>query len=279
MTVVSAERRPGRLASLAHFYWVTARTAVLQQLQYRLANVLSLVGWLVEPVIYLVVWTTVAEAQGGSVGGLTRGNLAAYYIVWTLVRNMNVTFSPFGWEFRIQRGQFSAWLLRPVHPLHYDLAWFAGFKLLIIVYWVPIAALLTLAFRPALDPSALQVGVFVVAIWLAFVVRTVLLWLLGMVTFWTTRMSAIFQIYVVCELLLSGRLVPMQLMPDWVETTADFLPFWSTFGFPAQALAGPITDGELLAGLGRQLFWSVAGIGTITLVWPRVVRKYTAVGN
>ena len=58
-----------------------------------------------EPVIYLVVWSTVATAQGGAVGGYTPGAFAAYYIVWTLVRNMNIVFTPYGWEGYIQRGQ------------------------------------------------------------------------------------------------------------------------------------------------------------------------------
>ena len=78
--------------------------------------------------VYLVVWTTIAEQQGGSVQGITTGEFAAYYIVWTLVRNMNIVFTPYGWEWRIREGQFSASLLRPLHPLHDDLAAFAGWK-------------------------------------------------------------------------------------------------------------------------------------------------------
>ena len=62
---------------------------------------------LAEPIVYLVVWTTIAEQQGGSVQGITAGEFAAYYIVWTLVRNMNIVFTPYGWEWRIREGEFS----------------------------------------------------------------------------------------------------------------------------------------------------------------------------
>ena len=51
------------------------------------------------------VWSTIAIHQGGMVAGYTAGAFAAYYIVWTLVRNMNIVFTPYGWEGRIQRGQ------------------------------------------------------------------------------------------------------------------------------------------------------------------------------
>lgn len=273
------DRAPGRAAALVDYYRSVARIAVLGQLQYRVSNFVSMVGWLAEPVIYLVVWTTVAESQGGSVAGLTTGNIAAYYIVWTLVRNMNVTFTPYGWEQRIARGELSAALLRPVHPIHFDLAFFAGWKLVYFVLWLPIVAFLTIVFRPTLDPTILQVVVFIPAIWLAFVIRTLFLWLLGMVTFWTTRMSAICELYLALELFLSGRLVPLAIMPGWVEPTARYLPFASTFGFPIEALAGPITTTELLTGFAVQLIWTGVGAATVGLMWKRAIRRYTAVGN
>jgi len=39
--------------------------------QYRFQQSLGMMGLMFEAVIYLVVWTTVAESQGGEVGGFT----------------------------------------------------------------------------------------------------------------------------------------------------------------------------------------------------------------
>ena len=103
-----------------------------------------MIGMVAEPVIYLVVWTTIADQQGGIVDGITAGQFAAYYIVWTLVRNMNIVFTPYGWEWRIREGELSGALLRPIHPIHQDLALFAGWKVVVIILWLPIAAVLAL---------------------------------------------------------------------------------------------------------------------------------------
>ncbi len=138
----------GRLRSLVDFYLTTMRTEVQTQFQYRAAIYMYLLGMVAEPVIYLVVWTTIAEESGGTVGGLTPGELAAYYIVWTLVRNMNLVFTPYGWEWRIREGQLSAALLRPLHPIHYDVAQFAGGKFVWVLFYLPIAVALTLVFDP-----------------------------------------------------------------------------------------------------------------------------------
>ncbi len=108
------ERELERLRRLAGFYVAVARTAVQEQFQYRVANYAYMLGMITEPIVYLVVWSTVARSQGGSVGGYTPAQLAAYYIVWTLVRNVNIVFTPFGWEWRIREGTLSGMLLRPV---------------------------------------------------------------------------------------------------------------------------------------------------------------------
>ncbi|MBD0338898.1 MAG: ABC-2 family transporter protein [Thermoleophilia bacterium] len=267
------------MRAMVDFYVTAMRTQVQTQFQYRAAAYMYLVGMVAEPVIYLVVWTTIAKQQGGEVQGITVGQFAAYYIVWTLVRNMNIVFTPYGWEWRIREGQFSAALLRPLHPIHYDIAEFAGGKLIWVVLYLPIAAGLTLIFDPDLSVTPLEVCVFFVAIWGAYLIRTMLLWLLGMVTFWTTRGSAIFETYIMAELLLSGRLVPLKLMPEWTQSVADFLPFQWAFYFPIQTLVGDLPAGELLGGLGMQVLWIAVGSFLVWICFRASVSKYSAVGN
>ena len=269
----------GRVRGMFDFYRVVMRTAVVEQFQYRAANYAYMIGMVTEPVIYLVVWSTVASGSGGSVGGFSAGDFAAYYIVWTLVRNMNIVLTPFAWEERIRTGELSGMLLRPVHPLHFDLAYFAGWKVVVIVMWIPLAVVLSLIFRPTFDITALEAVVFFVAIWGAYVIRTLFLWILGMITFWTTRVSALYEVYFTAELLLSGRLVPLALMPPWVVRIADVLPFRSTFGFPIEVLAADPSPADLGRGLALQALWIGVGTVILMLMWRRAVRRYAAVGN
>lgn len=267
------------MRGLLDFYWQSAKTSIVINFQYAVGQYFYMIGMVAEPVVYLVVWTTIANAQGGSVGGFTAGQFAAYYIVWTLVRNMNIVLTPYAWEWRIRQGELSGMLLRPVHPLHYDIAFFAGWKVVVIIMWLPIAAVLSLAFRPELNPTPLEMAVFFGAIWGAYLIRTMLLWLLGLITFWTTRVSAIYDLYFALELVLSGRLVPMLLMPLWVQTLSGFLPFRWAFQFPIEALVGNLPPADLLAGLGMQVFWILASLGLLLIVWRAAVRVYSAVGN
>jgi ABC-2 type transport system permease protein len=261
------------------FYRSTMKLAILEEWQYPIKNYFYMIGMIAEPIIYLVVWSAVANQQGGAVGGYTPGALAAYYIVWTLVRNMNIAFTPYGWEWRIREGRLSTSLMRPIHPLHEDIAFFAGWKVVVIILWIPLALALSLIFKPELNPTLLEGMVFFAAIWMAYLIRTITLSLLGMVTFWTTRVSALFEFFLASELILSGRLVPLALMPLWVQELAWFFPFRWTFGFPIEALIGQMTTSELFIGLGMQLAWIIFGAIVLNFVWKVAIRRFSAVGG
>ncbi len=275
----ATRREAGRLRSMVDYYLAVARMAIASEFQYRTGHYFFLLGMIAEPVIYLVVWTTIADQQGGEVQGLSAGYFAAYYIVWTLVRNMNIVFGAPYWEHRIREGELNRDLLRPVLPLHFDIAWFAGWKVVMIVLWLPIAFGLSLVFDPTLDPRPAEIVTFAIAIWGAYLIRTMMQESLGMLCFWTTRGAAIFDLYMTVELLLSGRLVPLPLMPDWVQEISRFLPFQWAFYFPIESLVGDLSNQELVEGLVVQLVWILLGLAIFRVAWRSAIKRYAAVGG
>ncbi|MFC0107904.1 ABC transporter permease [Kibdelosporangium aridum] len=261
------------------YYVTTMSISVRKEFQHRVTNYLTILAMVTEAVVYLVLWQAVATARGGVLHGWTAHDIAAYFIVWTLVRNMSTAFTPYGFEERIRSGSFSAALLRPMHPIHHDIAEFAGWKLVMTVLWVPVATVMWLIFRPVLHVTAMEVVVFTVAVWQAFLIRALFLWLLGMITFWTTRAGAVFDLLLAVELLLSGRVVPRPFLPEWAQAVAQVLPFQWVFGFPIETLVGDMGTGELLGGLGAQLMWIAICATLVALVWRLAVCRHSAVGN
>jgi ABC-2 type transport system permease protein len=73
------------MRALIEYYRAQFKTTIALQLQYRVSLIIWLIGGVLQPLIYLVVWTTVAGASGGSVGGYTAQDFAAYFIVLMLV--------------------------------------------------------------------------------------------------------------------------------------------------------------------------------------------------
>jgi len=259
-------------------YAIEARMAIQRQAQYRGAAFISILGFLIEPVVYLIVWRTVAS-EAGSINGYGVEEFTSYYIVWTLVRVFNLALSPGAWDWWVSSGRITNDLLHPVDPYHRNLASMAGAKVVWIILWIPVAVFLVLVFRPEFSPSLFEAATFLVAAWAGYVVRFNVLWILGLVSFWTTRAEALVAVVIAMELLLSGRLVPMAVMPEWVQAVSSWLPFKWTFEFPIEVLIGGLSTGEIVRGIGIQILWGLALGLAILVVWRRAIRKFTAVGT
>ena len=107
---------------LVDLYIQQFRTSFASVLQYRASLVIWLIGHVLEPLIYLVVWSVVSHSSGGSVGGFTAREFAAYFIVLMLVNHASYTWIMYEYEYRVRHGTLSFALLRPVHPIHSDIA-------------------------------------------------------------------------------------------------------------------------------------------------------------
>lgn len=267
------------MRGLTDVYLTLFKTDLAVQFQYRAAMLIWLIGLVVHPVVYMVVWSTVAHSRGGQVGGFTGADFAAYYIVMMIVNHLTFTWIMFEFEFRVRTGAFSPLLLQPLHPIHRDIATNAAYKLLTLVVIVPITALLVWVFEPrfALQPWALLA--FIPALIMAFFMRFLVEWSLALAAFWTTRVNALNQIYFAALLFLAGRMAPLELMPEWVQTLASVLPFRWMVAFPVELFLGRLTPDEALHGLAMQVAGLLLALGLIALVWGRGVKKYSAVGS
>ena len=263
---------------LLALYRAQFRTTIAEQFQYRGALVIWLVGLVIQPVIYLAVWRTVADSQGGEVDGYSGATFAAYFLAVMVVNHATFTWVMWEMEYWIRQGTLSPLLIRPVHPIHRQIAVNLTFKLLTLTVILPVATILAVTFRATFTVTPVSVLAFIPALLLAMALRLALEWTLASVAFWITRVTAVNQIYFLAFQFLSGQAVPLPLLPDSVQTAALLLPFYPALGFPVDILLGRLTATEALVGFGLQLAWLVAAVIGLRVVWARGVRQFSAVG-
>src|SRR3970282_128503 len=97
---------------LIELYPALLRISLLENIQYRASGMIWMLGMILEPVIFLVVLSRVAEARGEAVGGYDAGEFAAYYLTLMMVNQLTFTWVMESFQFRIQMGLFSQELLR-----------------------------------------------------------------------------------------------------------------------------------------------------------------------
>ena len=266
------------MKGLAGLYAQQFKTSLSMMLQYRASLVIWLISHVLDPLVYLVVWTTVSRSSGGSVGGYGAAEFAAYFIVLMLVNHVTYTWIMFEYEYRERHGSLSFALLRPVHPIHSDLADNISSKIITLPLILAAAAILALIFHPSFHIQAWAAAAFLPALLLAFAVRFLLEWTLALAAFWTTRVSAINQVYFIAALFLSGQMAPLSLLPAPLRLAASILPFRWTMSFPVELLLGHVDWNEAIAGLCVQAGWIALCFILLRLVWRAGVRAYSAVG-
>ena len=190
--------------ALFTFYRAQFKISLEVQFQYRAAMVIWMIGLVLEPIIYLVVWTTVARSSGGSIGSYKTADFAAYYIVLMIVSHVILMWHMWEYEVYIREGILSGRLLRPLHPIHQDAAENIAYKVLMAAVLFPILILTIIFFQPALTPSFWEVVMFIPAAVLAGVLGFVIGWTVAMAAFWTTRTIAVGQTYFIAMFFFSG---------------------------------------------------------------------------
>jgi ABC-2 type transport system permease protein len=259
-------------------YAAKFRAEIAIQFAYRWALVIWLLGLLLEPIVYLVVWTTVARSQGGDVAGFSAGDFAAYFTVLMIVNQLTFTWHFFFFEWRVQNGFFSPLLLRPIHPIHNDIAENLTFKALTFTVVVPVAAFLLWSFGATAATQPWHIVAFLPALVLAMALRFLVEWTLALAAFWLTRVSALNETYFVAMLFLSGQAAPLALFPAVVQALAWILPFRWMISFPIETVLGRLTMPEILLGYGLQAAWVIGGLLVLRVLWREGVRRYSAVG-
>jgi ABC-2 type transport system permease protein len=250
-----------------------------EQWQYRANLMMYMLYGLVSPVVYVAVWTTIANTQG-SVNGMTANDFITYYMTLLIVDQITgeITIHILAWK--IQDGSLSGDLLRPVHPiLTSTLVYNLAFKVLSFLALIPVWIILFFLFKPdysgvTAQSLLLSVPFLVLGFAIAFLIGAALTCL----AFWTTRVYSINEFYFALVMLLSGQFVPLQLMPPVIQKIALFLPFQLYKFVPIEVILNNFSPAQIERYFAVGVFWLVISIFVFRWVWREGIKRFSAVG-
>lgn len=250
-----------------------------EQWQYRANLLMYLLYWLVSPIVYLAVWTSVANSQG-PVGGLTANDFTTYYMTLLVVDLLTSDITIHILSYKIQDGTLAGDLLRPVHPIFTNvLVNNLAFKALTFLVLIPVWIVLTLLVRP--DFSGVTLGSVLLALpalVLGFAINFLLGATITSLAFWTTRVYSVGEAYWAVVSLLSGQFVPLPLMPPLIQRIAFVLPFPLLRYFPIELILGRLSPESVLITYGMGVFWLGVSFALFRAVWRAGLKRFSAVG-
>lgn len=250
-----------------------------EQWQYRANLIMYLLYWLVSPIIYLAVWTSIAQSKG-SVNGFTANDFVTYYLTLLVVDQITSNIVIHTFAYKVQDGSLSGELVRPIHPMLTNaLVNNIAFKILTMMGFIPVWIILFFLYKP--DYGHLTVtGILVAlpAMVIGFLVGFLLSATITSLAFWTTRVYSIHEFYYALILLFSGQFVPLPLMPKLIQDIAQYLPFQLLIYFPIQVILGKLSSAQIIQGYVTGIIWLIVAISVFNWIWRNGVKRYSAVG-
>ncbi|NJC96894.1 MAG: hypothetical protein C3F07_09685 [Anaerolineales bacterium] len=250
-----------------------------EQWQYRANLIMYILYWLVSPIIYLAVWTSIATANG-NVSGLTANDFITYYMILLIVDQLTSNIIIHIFAYKVQDGTLSGELIKPIHPmLTSTLVNDIAFKTLNLIVLTPIWIVLVLLFKPQFDSVSISgILLSIPAILLGYMINYLLSGTITSLAFWTTRVYSIHEFYYALILLFAGQFVPLQLMPEVIQNIARFLPFQLFMYLPIQIIQGKLPTNAIVQGYITGILWFAVALMVFRLVWREGVKRYSAVG-
>ena len=250
-----------------------------EQWQYRANLLMYLLYWLVSPILYLSIWTSIAKVKG-SVNGFTANDFVTYYMTLLICDQITSNILIHTFAYKIQDGSLSPELIRPIHPILTNaLVNNIAFKILTIMGLIPVWIILFLLFKP--DFSGVMIANVLTALplmMIAFLTSFMLSAAVTSIAFWTTRVYSVHEFYFAFVLLFSGQFVPLTLTPLFIQNIAQYLPFPLLLFFPIQLILGKLTADQIIHAYIVAAVWLVISILLFNRVWRNGIKRYSAVG-
>lgn len=142
-----------------------------------------------------------------------------------------------------------------------------------------IAFLLPKTYRMSLPPSLATLAVFVFTLLLGLLVLVSISMLIYISVFWTmSPIGSILMVAVVGDF-FSGLILPIPLMPSWLQTLAYLLPFRLSADLPFRVYSGQIPMRQALWGGLIQIVWLTALIGIGKFSMQKALRQVVVQGG
>lgn len=225
-----------------------------QQMAYRGDFYARLVGILLRMSVYFYLWQVV----GGTASDLNARQLTTYSVLGILLSVALFSNASYKMGSALRDGSIITRLLRPVDLQLSMMVESLGETLYrLISSGLPLYGAACLLFQVQAPASAGHALAFLFSAACGALVAAAFSYLMGVLTFWTSNDWGLTVFQRVFIQSFSGALVPLTLLPGWLQQAVHWLPFQAMAHQPIMIYQGQFTLLQSCASIAGQLAWAV----------------------
>lgn len=253
------------------------RVGLLDALAYRAEFFVWVLAYTM-PVIMLALWSSVA--QEAKVGRFGEEDFRAYFFATLLVRLSTGAWVVWELNAEVRLGTLQTRLLRPLHPLLAHLVENVAALPMRAVMALPVGLCFVLVFGPvSFTSDRVQLLLVPISLVGAFLLTFLPMACVGcLALFWESSLS-IYEVWLGLYTVLSGYVMPLELIPGRFGEIVAYLPFRQCLAFPVENLLGLISRAQSLRDLVLQWGWVLLFALLTRALWRVGLRRFGAYGG
>ena len=257
-------------------YTRIAANAARTTLAHRVGFVLGTFGATFQLVAMVALWTALLK-RGAYLGGFSLDQMKAYLIVGYITGVLGTALGEQVMSDRIRSGDVAIDLVRPLDYQGMRFAEVLGGMCVEIILVVIVGTTFWMVAGPVSAPA--QPALFAISLVAVLPIKFLIFYMSTLLCFWTQNYHGVAWARSALSLILSGALVPLALLPHWLQTLSNLLPFASITSTPALIFAGRADPGHSQELILVQSAWVAILWFAGRLAWRGAVRQLTVHGG
>lgn len=255
----------------------TARTAFRSLVAHQVSFLFGLLATAFAVLSMLYLWRAVLA--NGPVHEFDWPHMRAYLLVAFVAGSLVSSYVDYRMAGRIRQGDVAMDLVRPVGYQNARFAEALGFGVYELATALLVAGFAAIAFGGMPRPADGQVVAFAVSALLVMPLRFGIVYMSGLLVFWTQNYVGVQAGRIALVTLCSGALVPLAFLPHWAQSVLTYLPFAGMASTPALVYVGHLTGAEAWRAVGVQALWAVGLWFLGRAMWSAASRQLTVHGG
>ena len=222
---------------------------------------------------YYYLWNSLYNGKG-TYNGFTGDTILAYFVVSFFIQSLIPRWITMEIGWGVKRGEIINVFLKPVGFRMYYLLYAFGDVIFTLMFMgIPIAFIAGIS--SGVIPCS-NILLFILTLILSYGIAFNLFYLVGLTSFIVTNIWGIFLTFDLINLFLSGALLPLRFMPDWLLAFIKILPFRYIVDFPVFVwLTGKADISEVII----QILWFILLSILTKFVYKRAIAKLDIFGG
>ncbi len=226
-----------------------------------------------------ILWSAIYSGRS-EIAGFSFSMMLTYYIITSFFNRLNMSESMiYQISLEIREGQFAKYLVKPMNPLLFFMASCYAKTLFILSVNCAATIVFGLIFNEYfLVPDALSIIRSLIICVLGLNFTILLNFLIAIMSFKYMDITGLNIFKAAVLEFLSGMLIPLSLLPVWLQNGMKFFPFYYTVYYPALLFLNNRGTDEFYTSFAIMIFWNIIMIIAAHFTYCHLRRKFEGAG-